>query len=629
MVSPHAKETCRSQKKSRVTLLSVTATAPGRSFPVWKVFFNNRRSLRDVIRCWASAFLGTDINHEIPAHASARASEKTLDPESRIGSLRSVLPIRHGAYKLEITWPADALPEAAKASAKVEKMQQGARSKLRKLHPSARYCHVDRRVMGWGSSSTHKSKIQAGVYSQTRGHYPEAQLARAMRTPPLPKDGRVELRSRCLAAVDDNDKVLFEVKLSGPEELIHNWEAACQRYESFLEQRGHKLDKQALQVPHPVFIPSRGRPEKAHLNWEASHVFGPQEKETGLQPVVCIVVEPEEEEDYRETWPLALMLILPEGNRGPGYARWAVQTVCTRAHVTGGCSGPCQPATLRRLGRIWIVDDTLTTFYRLAWMDNFRQCGRLARPKRMKHRVASSELMFVEALLAVQRHPFVGRAAVAGFLRDDGTAVCKRAEWKLDELALYKVVLLDLNELRRLQVAYVPSLQMYEDICLNHDVLSRGGRTLKCQCYGFRAVHAKMGGCLQQRAGHRDAGKTTGITKLEDLIQPAAFAGMCHDRQKAIRELLRWVQDKETLFRKRSLQEPGQPSSSARKRKESSETFDRTDGRTGSGDVKVELPEAIIVSDDSDFEELKMTSANTDTAPLAWGLPSQRVLRKT
>ena len=73
-------------------------------------------------------------------------------------------------------------------------------------------------------------------------------------------------------------------------------QAACQRYESFLEQRGHKLDKQAqmlyyipsyrtqgcastvcefaetclptakaLQVPHPVFIPSRGRPEKARV----------------------------------------------------------------------------------------------------------------------------------------------------------------------------------------------------------------------------------------------------------------------------------------------------------------------------------------------------------------------------
>ena len=32
----------------------------------------------------------------------------------------------------------------------------------------------------------------------------------------------------------------------------------------------------------------------------------------------------------------------------------------------------------------------------------------------------------------------VWRVAVAGFLRDDGTAVCKRNDWKLDELALYK-----------------------------------------------------------------------------------------------------------------------------------------------------------------------------------------------
>eukprot|EP00913_Durusdinium_trenchii_P025059 g23523.t1 len=58
-------------------------------------------------------------------------------------------------------------------------------------------------------------------------------------------------------------------------------------------------------------------------------------------------------------------------------------------------------------------------------MEKFVSCGRLRRPKRMKHRVANG-LMFQEALLAVQRHHFIGRAAVAGFLRDDGTAVCKR-----------------------------------------------------------------------------------------------------------------------------------------------------------------------------------------------------------
>eukprot|EP00913_Durusdinium_trenchii_P025057 g23521.t1 len=77
-----------------------------------------------------------------------------------------------------------------------------ARSKLRKLHPSARYCYVDRRVMGWGSSSTHKAKIAAGTYADTRGHYPEAELALAMRTPPA-FDEDVELEDRQLAALDD------------------------------------------------------------------------------------------------------------------------------------------------------------------------------------------------------------------------------------------------------------------------------------------------------------------------------------------------------------------------------------------------------------------------------------------
>ena len=37
--------------------------------------------------------------------------------------------------------------------------------------------------MGWGSSSTERGKVAAGAYATTRGHFPEAELARAMRTP--------------------------------------------------------------------------------------------------------------------------------------------------------------------------------------------------------------------------------------------------------------------------------------------------------------------------------------------------------------------------------------------------------------------------------------------------------------
>ena len=72
-----------------------------------------------------------------------------------------------------------------------------------------------------------------------------------------------------------------------------------------------------------------------------------------------------------------------------------------------------------------------------------------------------------------------------------------------------QIVLLDLPELWRLGIEYMPQLRMYEDmlkhlshcvllcliartrdngedICLNHDVLSKGGRTLKCQGLGLK-----------------------------------------------------------------------------------------------------------------------------------------------
>jgi len=610
-----------------VTLLAISGDAPGRTFPLWKVAFSNNRKLQDVVRCWANAFLGLDVAAEVPAGAHAHAGSQTLDLQSDLRSLRGILQIRHGAFKLGISWPGDALPQTATPAGRAfkvaEKLHHGVRSKLRKLHPSARYCHVDRRVMGWGSSSTHKSKIQAGVYSETRGHYPEAHFASAMRTPPLPKDGKVELQSRLLAALDDDDQVIFQARLEGPAHHVQNWEAVCQRYERFLQQKSHRPEKQALQAhtPYPVFIPSRGRPEKAHLNWEAPHVFGAQDdKELGSRPVVCIVVECVEEDEYRAAWPLSLMLVLPESHRGPGYARWAVQRVCTRARMTAGESAP----TLCRLGRIWIVDDSLTMFYRLALMEKFRGTGRLARPRRMKYRAASSERMFFEAMMAVQQHPFAARAAVAGFLRDDGTAVCKRNDWKKDELALYKVVLLDLHELWRLRVEYVQHLQMYEDICLNHDVLSRGGHTLKCQSYGFRAVHAKKGGCLQQRSGQRVAGRKSGETKLKDLVKKSAFREMNKDRQQAIRELWKWVKDKELLFKKRTDKEPADAAASG--------TSDRkpalaeSDGHSAAataeiGGINADSIEAMVVSDDSDEEDLKMMSANSQRHPLRWGIP--------
>ncbi|CAK9068042.1 unnamed protein product [Durusdinium trenchii] len=588
-------------------LLNITASAPGRSFPTWKVTFSTAQPLGDVLRGWANTRLGVDLTEQVPEKAQALASDGSALPLTEsVGSLREKLRMRQGAYTLDVLWPAEALPAVKSARGRTAPGPP-ARSKLRKLHPSARYCYVDRRVMGWGSSSTHKAKIAAGTYADTRGHYPEAELALAMRTPPA-FDEDVELEDRQLAALDDANAVLFHARLRGPKHEVLNWEATCKRCERNIRER--KPDKKASQLPYPVFIPSCGRAEKAHLNWRASHVFGPQETTPlGLRPVVCLVIEPEEEEDYRAAWPLSLMLILPEGHRGPGYARWVVQRLCTSSCIVGH---EASDGSQRRLQRIWIVDDTLTMFYRLALMEKFVSCGRLRRPKRMKHRVANG-LMFQEALLAVQRHHFIGRAAVAGFLRDDGTAVCKRNDWKLDELALYKVVLLDLRELWRLNVEYTPQLQMYEDICLNHDVLSKGGRTLKCQCYGFRAVHAKKGGCLQQRNGRERSGQT----RLKDLVKKSEFAKMNKDRQKVVKELLQWVRDKELLFRKRTEEPkknaPTPPSPERTADNEADEQEVAVGDMTPGTPVEVDDSEASA----SEAEDLEMF-ADESSPPVLW-----------
>jgi hypothetical protein len=243
---------------------------------------------------------------------------------------------------------------------------------------------------------------------------------------------------------------------------------------------------------------------------EAEHVFGPMRFDgSALQPVVCIVVEPSQEASYREAWPFALILVLPENGRGPGYARWAVQKICTKAFEDiAGNQWRC-----RRLPFVWIVDDGISMFYRLRHFYVLPLGAK--RPNgasRIKEREAKEGArMFWDAFLEVQRHTSMPGMAVAGFLRDDGTAVCKKLDWKSNEPALYKVVLLNCSILSKLGVEYQPDLKMYEDICFINEVLRAGGRTLKCQCFCFRASHARKGGCAEQRK-RRDS------TSLDDLM---------------------------------------------------------------------------------------------------------------
>jgi hypothetical protein len=185
------------------------------------------------------------------------------------------------------------------------------------------------------------------------------------------------------------------------------------------------------------------------------------------------------------------------------------------------------------------VDDNLTTFYRLA--DTCADArAKSATPQRLKKRVAGDgTAMFKEAMLAVQQHHFLPKASLAGFLRDDGTAVCKTQRWKTNELSLYKVVLLNVRRLKRLSIEYLPDLHKFEDICLNHQILqAEGGHTLKCQEYCFRASHSLHGGCRDSR-NQRPTNER--FTELSDLIPPARFRALPSGRQQLVSDLLEWV----------------------------------------------------------------------------------------
>ena len=535
-------------------MLALRADLPGRALPIWKVTVDERHRLRDVVLHWARMHDLLDrgaCDLPLGVRVSGGAGGPDLDFNHSINSLAPLLPIQYGQKSVFISWPGSERMGASCGHGALK--SNTGKARLNKLRISTRYANVDYATSGFHKSSTKQAKLDAGEYQDTNGKFCQGSFIDAMRTPSAPRSssssspppGKEPLVSRVLHVLAEGlaNKELFRTVLRGPASLVANWEATCERFE--------KTKKSERNLTYPVFIPSHGRAERSNLNWGASHVFGPcpPGREGKLQPVVCVVVEPREEAEYRKAWRLALMLVLPENGRGPGFARWVVQQTCTKAIVWVGGK-----ARTRRLPWVWIADDGLSMFYRLSRLAPGAPPGRgglgmgsRSGAQRLKQRLApAGKPMFWAALLAVQRHNLLPRVAVAGFLRDDGTAVCKKLEWKVDELSLYKIVLLNLGRLRRLGVQYQQDLQMYEDICLNHEVLRNGGSTLKCQSFCFRASHVRSGGCAEQRV----QGRSGSGTQMDDLIAPCAFKKLPTKRQEAVKELLQWVQSKEQMFGK-------------------------------------------------------------------------------
>ena len=318
-------------------------------------------------------------------------------------------------------------------------------------------------------------------------------------------------------------------------------------------QRGQVSQENAwvAESPYPVFIPSKGRAKDAHLNWRAEHCFGKEAFDAEISSeaespnaLVIAIVEPSEASAYREAWPEMPLIVLPENDMGPSFARWCVQKLCTcfkaEAEIGSGEFGP-----LQHMQYCWLIDDSITSFYSLEQLSEQsleeeqqriqERCSQVAgpvslittkpplsRPLGRRTERCGAGAMFAKALLTVQKAA-KANYAICGFLRDDGTAPMKSAQWSLDSTSVFKVVLLNLVQLFQHQVEYVPQLRLFEDVCLNVQARNSGAHILKCMTYCYRADNKRFGGCAAERAAKAAASH---CTMLEDLIPAEAFVAL-------------------------------------------------------------------------------------------------------
>ncbi|CAE7169412.1 SPY [Symbiodinium microadriaticum] len=442
-------------------------------------------------------------------------------------------------------------------------LQPAGKRSLAVLHVSPRYGKVDAKVLGLQRSRNMKQKIAQGRYTHTWGQFKQDGFRQALQTPPDTE--AASLKEVDLIAWEGKQPVTYALRDGSREPLRLTFWATQESVNSLFDWcKWFESSTSLPQHPYPVLIPSKGRAKAAHLNWRAPHCFGPAAFQSDGQrqspsALVVAVVEPSEAKEYREAWADLPLLVLPENDMGPAFVRWCIQKVSSafrmeQCHELGA---------LQQMRYCWLVDDSITSFYRLNPLsdqslqeEDERLQSRgivvpatsLSKPAGRKSERRCHGAMFAEAMLAVQQQASRGTCAICGFLRDDGTAPMKSAQWALDSTSVFKVVLLNLVELAKLQVEYLPQLHLFEDVCLNVQARNSGGRILKCLRYCYWADNKTFGGCAEQRAQKAAAPRCTG---LEDLIPASAFMELTAAAKTAVEHVYGWVHRDEERSRLR------------------------------------------------------------------------------
>lgn len=186
------------------------------------------------------------------------------------------------------------------------------------------------------------------------------------------------------------------------------------------------------ELRYPIFIPSRGRASCASTP-------GTLERD-GLE--YTLVVEPDEEQDYRRAFPKAGVLALPECDRGIVYVRqWTLDYARANGHE-----------------RFWMLDDNIGAFSRVA----HRRCSPVP---------PSEALAYAESLAALR----VGLVSLAH----------RSVAWRCDKAYSYSdsaatcCVLVHTG----MGIDYRQSTAMKEDIDYTLQSIQAGWRTVYVMLY--------------------------------------------------------------------------------------------------------------------------------------------------
>eukprot|EP00392_Amoebophrya_sp_AT5.2_P006755 g6767.t1 len=310
-----------------------------------------------------------------------------------------------------------------------------------------------------------------------------------------------------------------------------------------------KLDTEAdvaVQVV-PIFTPSARRPTKALLNYFGDHCFG---SAAHLQVAHVVVVEPQDYDEYRKSFPEHVFLVLDADDCGIGYSRYIIQTFAT------GCmlqlSTSAQPAGSFSESERNLFSDTIYVPWssHFAWLIDDLMCRfyKTERPILGYSLKGRMETTWRESLLKVQAHGSVEKTCLCGFLRDNGCAVGSHRkrnfrEWNTDAFKMYKAVLLNIQQLQMNEIFYIPHMKLFEDISFLVKILNNpSARTLKCQSHFYWAFNMQAGGCEDNRDVEVD------LMTRKRLIDDARYDEL-EDKDKAvIGMVLDWVRGHEDLF---------------------------------------------------------------------------------